>query len=351
MWEYRRVRYAVLVLLAACSKTPPQGAKDAGIEKDADVGIDAASIDASAGPDADGPTDADAGIDAVTSLDAADDIDAAVMHDASVDVDALVKDAGSSTDDVDGDGFTDNVDNCPTIANVDQHDEDGDSRGDVCDPCPHLAGNSSDIDGDGVGDACDPEPLISRQRLTFFDPFTSQRSEWAITGGTVGLDRLTFVGTAQAAFANVAVDHANVRIACGGRIDGIQPGVEHQFAVRFNTIVAPFAPSHYVMAYDHPSGSSQGVYIMESLSSQFGPLASQAYSPPLPTGAWSFVIDASASTRAIAFTPKIGGTTMNPMSGTAAQGTLIPASLIGVVVVNARVEFDYLVVIETDFEP
>ena len=35
--------------------------------------------------------------------------------------------------DSDGDGITDDVDNCPTVSNPDQGDIDGDGTGDLCD--------------------------------------------------------------------------------------------------------------------------------------------------------------------------------------------------------------------------
>lgn len=54
--------------------------------------------------------------------------------------------------DADGDGIQDNTDNCPQVANADQHNTDGDSHGDVCD---------ADDDNDGVADATDNCPLIS----------------------------------------------------------------------------------------------------------------------------------------------------------------------------------------------
>ena len=80
------------------------------------------------------------------------------------------------TNDADGDGICDALDNCLSIANADQADADGDNLGDLCDTCPNDPDNDSDSDGicgdvdncpsttnsgqedsdcDTVGDACD----------------------------------------------------------------------------------------------------------------------------------------------------------------------------------------------------
>ncbi len=60
---------------------------------------------------------------------------------------------GSPPTDSDGDGFNDDIDNCPAVANANQADFDNDGLGDVCD---------SDIDNDGIlnaNDLCDDTPL------------------------------------------------------------------------------------------------------------------------------------------------------------------------------------------------
>jgi len=64
----------------------------------------------------------------------------------------------SYTDDTDGDGIPDALDNCPFTPNPDQLDTDGDGIGDACDNCAFIANpNQSDINGNGVGDVCDPD--------------------------------------------------------------------------------------------------------------------------------------------------------------------------------------------------
>lgn len=62
----------------------------------------------------------------------------------------------SYTDDADGDGKADDMDNCPWVANRPQLDADGDGVGDSCDNCAQASNPSQlDVDGDGLGDTCD----------------------------------------------------------------------------------------------------------------------------------------------------------------------------------------------------
>ena len=63
------------------------------------------------------------------------------------------------------------------------HDEDGDGIDDACDGCPHIYDPEQiDSDGDGVDDVCDPNPTIATESIALFDPFTSLRPIWMLSG-------------------------------------------------------------------------------------------------------------------------------------------------------------------------
>lgn len=66
--------------------------------------------------------------------------------------------------DTDNDGFPNNVDNCPAIANPLQANADGDALGDACDPTPN-----GDTDSDGVDNLFDNCPSLSNPSQTDTD--------------------------------------------------------------------------------------------------------------------------------------------------------------------------------------
>lgn len=64
----------------------------------------------------------------------------------------------STSDDFDQDGYEDDFDNCPFLANTGQVDGDGDGFGDACDNAPTLPNpDQLDRDGDGIGDPADDD--------------------------------------------------------------------------------------------------------------------------------------------------------------------------------------------------
>lgn len=73
--------------------------------------------------------------------------------------------------DPDGDGISDNIDNCPRIHNPDQMDYDVDGVGDYCDNCVENPNpGQEDCDGDGLGDACDANSSANMMQIRLTKP-------------------------------------------------------------------------------------------------------------------------------------------------------------------------------------
>jgi hypothetical protein len=248
------------------------------------------------------------------------------------------------TGDADGDGTTDDVDNCPADANADQHDEDSDAIGDVCDPCPHLAGTAADGDGDGVGDACDPQPADAKQRISFFDPFTSDRPEWMQKDSLSRVGETLRMNAGGYAGAVLAVPNAETRIAVAGTIASIVSGApEHQIAINIGRNSAGDI-YHYTEFYD-TGGSSGDIAISRANQGVYSTFTSTPYSGVLPTGAWAMQIDSSVAAQRIALATTLGGSARSPLT---ANTSVLPASTtMYFYAAGVDVRLDYVIVIET----
>ncbi len=78
-----------------------------------------------------------------------EDKDADLRTDAETELAPEAEDIEIDPNDLDGDGFENDIDNCPSIANEDQYDTDEDGSGDACD---------GDDDGDLIIDRYDSCP-------------------------------------------------------------------------------------------------------------------------------------------------------------------------------------------------
>ena len=246
--------------------------------------------------------------------------------------------------DLDGDGVLNAADNCPTLANADQHNEDADPFGDVCDPCPHLAGTAAD--GDGVGDACDPQPMIAKQKWLLFDPFAASRPAWDyVSGTTLIADQLQMTGAnPNSAFSRLPAQiTGELRIVTAGQIVSVGTGTPHALSIAFGVNGAG-TNYHYVQFYDAGPGSGT-ISISKAQSSTFTELVGDTYAGILPSGGWSIQIDESVSASTIAFASRLGGVAHPALS--AAAPTHTTGTGVSLLVRNCQVRFGYFGIIAT----
>lgn len=264
------------------------------------------------------------------------------LQDAFVPIDTV----DGAPGDGDGDGVADPSDNCPALTNADQHDEDADALGDVCDPCPHLAGSSADGDGDGVGDACDPQPTIGKQRIKFFDPFTTDRAEWTSKSNFSRVGEALRLSAAGYAGSVLQLANAENRIVMAGTIAAIPSATsQHQIALSFGRNVAGNV-YHYAEFYD-AGGANGEVGLSRANQGVYTTLASSNYTGVLPLGAWSIRVDTSVASQQMRMDSTLGGTARPTLNATATSPALVASSTIELGVNGADVRVSYFLVIET----
>jgi hypothetical protein len=273
--------------------------------------------------------------------------DAAPVPDATV-----APDDADGNNDTDGDGILNAVDNCPGIANPDQHDEDHDGLGDLCDPCPHLAGNADDADGDGVGDACDPEPAIARQHWVVFDPFTALQPAWTLdAGASVSGDALHSSGTVSLqlpADQLTAAQAGELRLVTAGTITAIH-GTAHNLSLRLTDNVAS-GTYYYANFFDASTFVTGTIAITSASAGTFTDLVKGSYTKPLPIGPWSVQLDQSVVAQQLALSTTLATTSLTlraPAPAAALPRPVTPSTAIVIFVMNTDLAIDYVGVIAT----
>jgi hypothetical protein len=157
--------------------------------------------------------------------------------------------------DVDGDGIDDSEDSCPDDFDPNERDHDGDGIGDPCDKCPVILDAADpDQDGDGVGDKCDPGPSTpGHSRVGFVGFFPEDNtlvSTWSTTGAwqllagqlthtpSANVDSIVTSFEAERAFVMIRmrIDDFSSSAAAAGYVLGLQgtvlaPTAFHQCAI------------------------------------------------------------------------------------------------------------------------
>ena len=247
--------------------------------------------------------------------------------------------------DGDGDAVLDHLDNCPTRANADQHDEDVDAIGDVCDPCPHLKGTAADGDADGVGDVCDPQPASPNQRIKFFDPFTSDRTEWNLGTGAGRLGETLRIDAGAESGAILTMANGESRIVTAGTIAAVGTPIPHQFSLMFG-VDAAVKVYHYAEFWDEGPNTGE-VAVTKANFGTYNSLDVRAFTNILPTGAFAMVVDESVSAQTVRFDATLGGIAYSLGGSTAATPALTASTEIHLYLQNLDARLDYFLVIET----
>lgn len=140
---------------------------------------------------------------------------------------------GASSGDLDHDGITNLLDNCPERANPGQADEDSDLRGDACDNCPPIFNLAqADRDGDGVGDDCDPHPDAGGDKIVLFESFDggipptwTRTGTWTTAAGALAVQSAgTAVSTLLVPFTSTPRQTISTALAITGTTSSTADG-------------------------------------------------------------------------------------------------------------------------------
>jgi len=157
--------------------------------------------------------------------------------------------------DTDGDGFFDDEDNCPALANAGQEDLDADGVGDACDNCPDEANaDQLDTDLDGEGDVCEcnPNPGVGSIEILY----NLAGSTFDIRNTPFGLgDQLNVIGPGTMTMR--FQDDGAGNVLTGGPASVVQYAMTQNFVVSGNPTVTTNV--NVVIPDHHWDGNPSGV--------------------------------------------------------------------------------------------
>ena len=219
------------------------------------------------------------------------------------------------------------------------HDEDGDGVDDACDGCPHIPDPEQiDTDGDGVDDICDPNPTIPTESIALFDPFTSLRPEWVLSGAmpTIVGDSAVIDALAGDAVMELEGAPAMDYFELGGAVGTAQvPSVKVEMYVKGTT-----QGYYYCELYDHGGATINFdlAYTLDGAAYGTGPIAS--LEAPLANGPFVLSLDHRP--------PKVVcGTRWPPGDDDQEPIPAVTEDRVGLHVVSDEVRLDYFIQIHT----
>jgi hypothetical protein len=278
-------------------------------------------------------------------------------------IDRAIDAVDAPPNDMDGDGITDALDNCPTVGNLDQHDEDSDLVGDRCDNCPTVAnagqGNIGETgDGeaiDGAGDACDPFPTRPGNDILFFDGFGTDDPLWRSAPPGIGVwnvsgDAVTQTDPAALSFYYYAGDpHGDVVVDVTARLlslpsNGFGIGSVAQWDMGTGDGVGYLCQLFDVPAAVTPTSRlNVGNFLLQSTSAPVV-VGSRQHTAPVPdvtpAESWTLRHIAIGASRSCSATSSIGFA----IATTPAANTLVPSGRFGFRAAFAAMRFENIVV-------
>jgi hypothetical protein len=207
-------------------------------------------------------------------------------------------------------------------ANAVGHDEDRDGIDDACDGCPHIYDpDQIDSDGDGVDDVCDPNPTVPTESIALFDPFTSLRPMWTLSGAmpTIVGDSAVIDALTEDATMSLSLVPANDYFEFGGSVGTSEPP-----NVKVEIMVTSDQPGYYYCElYDFGGGAIHFdfAYTLDGTTYSTGDIA--LLQAPLANGPFALSLQHAPGNVVCGTQWPPGGTEQNAIPGGLGENSVV----------------------------